>query len=58
LPELPVNIFINDLCVVINHSIFVFLKTLKFLELLIHVMSECIYSQILILNMNDVRKIL
>jgi hypothetical protein len=56
---LLVNIFINDLCEVINHSNCLFLlMTLKSIELLIYPVIVYFYSQILIVFTNGVRKIL
>jgi hypothetical protein len=52
------NIFINDLCDVINRSIFFLLTTLKSIELLVHLVIVYFYSQISILNVIGVRQIL
>jgi hypothetical protein len=52
------NIFINDLCDAINHSVFFLLTTLKSMELLTHLVTLYFYSQILIVYINGVRQIL
>jgi hypothetical protein len=59
LEPLLFNIFIHDLCDVINHSNYLlFADDPKSVGLLIHLLIVCCYSHVLILSTNCVRYIL